>query len=77
MGLRGVTGPTGSTGPVGPDELVVSSTKPAHVDGLPELWIDLNGFAPAVGSNPWVSMTQAQYDALEYKDPNVLFVIKG
>jgi len=77
IGLRGPIGPTGIQGPIGPDELVVSDTKPVHVDGLPELWIDLNDFAPATGSNPWVWMTQAEYDSLEYKDPNVLFVIKG
>jgi Collagen triple helix repeat (20 copies) len=76
-GLAGVPGPTGPTGPPGPDEIYVSDTKPTNVGGLPELWIDTEGVAPAAGANPWVSMTQAQYDALGTKDPNVLYVIVG
>jgi hypothetical protein len=30
-----------------------------------------------VDANPWVSLTQAEYDALPVKDPATLYVIVG
>jgi hypothetical protein len=52
-GPFGLAGPSGPTGPPGPDELVVATTEPTHVGGLPELWIDLtatgNTFGNVVG----------------------------
>jgi hypothetical protein len=49
-GPSGPAGPSGPTGPVGPDELVVSTTPPVHVGGLPELWIDLDDPGVVLGN---------------------------
>ena len=49
-GPTGPTGPQGVTGPVGPDELVVSTNPPTHVNGLPELWIDLTATSSEYGN---------------------------
>ena len=48
-GAPGGAGTTGPTGPPGPDELVVSATRPTHIGGLPELWIDLSAEGSSSG----------------------------
>lgn len=64
QGPVGATGATGAQGPAGP----VGATGQTGAQGV-------QGVPGPQGA--WVQMTQAQYDALAVKDPNVLYIIIG
>lgn len=72
-GPEGPQGPQGETGPVGPEgpQGPPGPTGPAGPAGP-------TGPAGADGADAvWVSLTQAEYDALGAPDPNTLYIITG
>lgn len=81
QGAKGDPGPTGLTGATGPQgvpgyvPVLEQDTDPGAVhEGT--IWVETDATIVST-STKWTQMTQAQYDALAVKDPNVLYVIVG
>ncbi|HBS80995.1 MAG: hypothetical protein CMK99_13680 [Pseudomonas sp.] len=65
-GEQGPQGPKGDVGPQGP----IGETGPQGPQGE-------QGVQGEPGPGTWVQLTQAQYDALATKDPNILYIVVG
>ena len=74
QGIQGSQGNQGNQGTVGPPGAVAVSAQPeAPVPHLGALWVDTDA-TPAYGPQ-WLKLTQAAYDALPVKDPDVLYLV--